>query len=278
MQVTVGECHPEKIQCMLGALQRAFQEHAFLPKGGDALTWRRGCLQSLPWVTAHFTHKPRAVTMKLWEPKIKNPKAVPRHPQNHVVWSRIVKCSVKSYVTGPSTKCYFNKVLFMWVLTHDKIEWTNSCEHLECHGLPVLFRPTSKRWFLNKKCKWSWICFIRCHVGIHVDFTFLDLYLAFEKIIYMAFYMPFGVFMNTMFLLVSPIVKGGGCQHGRSDALRPTYISIKVSLEVSLFWQIKCIFPSNMATCHAHIDWDPLVSHAKSMFGTSKDKVECPLW
>jgi hypothetical protein len=31
-------------------------------------------------------------------------------------------CSVKSYVTGPSTKCYFNECLFMRVLTHDKIE------------------------------------------------------------------------------------------------------------------------------------------------------------
>ena len=36
MQVTVGECHPW-IQCMLGALQSAFREPAFLPKGGDAL-------------------------------------------------------------------------------------------------------------------------------------------------------------------------------------------------------------------------------------------------
>ena len=37
MQVTVGECHPKKIQCMLGALQSAFREPAFSPKGGDAL-------------------------------------------------------------------------------------------------------------------------------------------------------------------------------------------------------------------------------------------------
>ena len=35
MQVTVGECHPKKIWCMLGALQSAFP--ALLPKGGDAL-------------------------------------------------------------------------------------------------------------------------------------------------------------------------------------------------------------------------------------------------
>ena len=30
---------------------------------------------------------------------------VPTHLQNHVVWSRTLKCSVKAYVTGPSTKC-----------------------------------------------------------------------------------------------------------------------------------------------------------------------------
>ena len=31
-------------------------------------------------------------------------------------------CSVKSYVTGPLTNCYFNEFPFMRVLTHDKIE------------------------------------------------------------------------------------------------------------------------------------------------------------
>ena len=68
-----------------------------------------------------FTHEPRAVTMKSWEPIRKCPKAVPRHLQNHVLWSRTLKCSVKSYVTGPSTKCYnFNELLFMRILTHDK--------------------------------------------------------------------------------------------------------------------------------------------------------------
>ena len=37
MQVTVGECHPKKNQCMLGSLQSVFREPTFLPKGGDAL-------------------------------------------------------------------------------------------------------------------------------------------------------------------------------------------------------------------------------------------------
>ena len=40
----------------------------------------------------------------------------------YVVWSRTLKCSVKSYVIGPSTQYYFNEYLFMRVLTHDKIE------------------------------------------------------------------------------------------------------------------------------------------------------------
>ena len=42
---------------------------------------------------------------RLWEPKRKCPKAV---LQNHVVWWRTFKCSVKLYVTGPSIKYYFN--------------------------------------------------------------------------------------------------------------------------------------------------------------------------
>ena len=42
----------------------------------------------------------KAVTMKLWEPKRKCPKAVPRHLQNHVVCSQTHNCSMKSYV-GP---------------------------------------------------------------------------------------------------------------------------------------------------------------------------------
>ena len=55
-------------------------------------------------------------------PKRKRPKAVTRHLQNCVVWLRFLECIVKSYVTGPSTKCYFNENLFMWVLTHDKVK------------------------------------------------------------------------------------------------------------------------------------------------------------
>ena len=75
-----------------------------------------------PITYGYLTHKPRAVTMKLWEPKRKCPKAVPRHLQTHAMWSRTLQCNVKSYVTGPSTKCYFNECQGTQVLTHDKIE------------------------------------------------------------------------------------------------------------------------------------------------------------
>ena len=67
------------------------------------------------YTKGHFTHEPRAVIVRLWEPKRKCPKAVPRHIHNHVVWSRTLECSVWSYVTGPSTKCYFGEILFIWV-------------------------------------------------------------------------------------------------------------------------------------------------------------------
>ena len=40
-------------------------------------------------------------------------KAVPRHFQNHVMWSRVLKCSAESYVIRPSSKYYFNEILFI---------------------------------------------------------------------------------------------------------------------------------------------------------------------
>ena len=58
-----------------------------------------------------------------------------------------LKCIVKSYVTGSLTKCYFNDI--MHVLTHDKIEYVNGCERLECMVSRCCVRPTSKRWFLR---------------------------------------------------------------------------------------------------------------------------------
>ena len=66
----------------------------------------------------HFTHEPRVVTMNFVRAQKKVSKGRPNTPPSCVVWSRIPKCSVKSYVTRPSTKCYFNKFLFMRILAH----------------------------------------------------------------------------------------------------------------------------------------------------------------
>jgi hypothetical protein len=60
-----------------------------------------------------------------WEPKRKCPKAILTHLQNHVRWSRTLKCSVKPNVTRPSTKCYFNNFLFIRILTPNTLEQEN---------------------------------------------------------------------------------------------------------------------------------------------------------
>ena len=96
------------------------------------------------WNKGHFTHEPRTMTMKLWELKRKCPKAVPRHLQNHVVWSQILKRSVKPYVTGPSTKCYFNEFLFMRIHTHD-INRIN--QRLSTFGVPWSPKPSTSKHF-----------------------------------------------------------------------------------------------------------------------------------
>ena len=63
-----------------------------------------------------------------------------------------LKCHVKSYVTGPSTKCYFNECVFMQVLTHDKIEqestealsflmadYISSCPLCSCQSMAIYY-------------------------------------------------------------------------------------------------------------------------------------------
>ena len=99
--------------------------------------------------------------MKLWQPKRKYPKVVPIHLQNHVVWSWTLKCSVKSYVTGPSTKCYFNE--FMSMIKYEswtfRVPWSLGFV-LGLHEEVVLENNPSDHE------TWS----VKCHVGIHVDF------------------------------------------------------------------------------------------------------------
>ena len=123
-------------------------------------------------LVGHFAHEPRFVTMKMWEPKRNCPKAVPWHFLNHVVWSWTLKCSVKSCVTGPSTRCHFNELLFMW----GPHTWKNRInQQLWVFGVPwsphFCIRAISKKWVFKKSPSdhetWS----IRCLVGNHANFT-----------------------------------------------------------------------------------------------------------
>ena len=79
------------------------------------------------------------------------------------MWSHALKCSVKSYAIGPSINCYFNEVVFMRILTHDKIKQTNGCE---CFGVPwspgfVLGLPPRGGFWKWSKWPWSMIHMIR---------------------------------------------------------------------------------------------------------------------
>jgi hypothetical protein len=128
--------------------------------------------------------------MNLWELKRKCPKVVPRLIQNHEKWSWTLKCSVKSYerrhnalycitghrdqyranglafmpvfntgvifsflksyVTGPSTNCYFKEFLFMRALTHDKGRINQRFFSVRGDTISrFCVRPTSKRCFLK---------------------------------------------------------------------------------------------------------------------------------
>ena len=61
--------------------------------------------------TSHTSHEPWPWNCESPKESVQSTsKGYPKTPpKNHVVWTRIPKCSVKPYVTGSSTKCYFNK-------------------------------------------------------------------------------------------------------------------------------------------------------------------------
>ena len=88
------------------------------------------------------SHEPRAVTMKLWEPKRKKvPKDCPKTPPK--------LCSV---VTDPQMEC---EAICGRAL--------NGCERLKCHYTQdVVFKNSPSDHETTS---------IGCHVGIHVDFT-----------------------------------------------------------------------------------------------------------
>jgi hypothetical protein len=104
-------------------------------------------------------------------PKEKCPMVVPRDLQNHVVWSWILKCSVEWYVTEPSTKCYFDDFLFMWILTHDKSRIYQWFWAFEMPWSPrfVLGLPQEVVFENSPSDHETWS--IWCHVGIYVYFT-----------------------------------------------------------------------------------------------------------
>ena len=117
-----------------------------------------------------FTHKSRAVTMKSWEPKRKCPKVVPRHIQNHVVWSWTLKCRWSHMWPGLQPNAISMNFIHAG-LTHDKIKQINGCERSECLGHRVLCQAYLQEVIFENNPSdhetWS----IWCHVGLHINFT-----------------------------------------------------------------------------------------------------------
>jgi hypothetical protein len=62
-----------------------------------------------------------------------------RHLQNHVVWSRILKCSVKSHATGHLNQMLLSMNFHLRKCSiNNNNNNNNNNEHSECHGLLVL--------------------------------------------------------------------------------------------------------------------------------------------
>ena len=126
--------------------------------------------------TSHTSQEPWPWNCE--SPKESVQKAIPTHLQNHVVCSRILKCSVMSYVTRPSTKCYFNEFPFMWVLTHDT---NRRNERMWEFGVPwspgfVLSLPPRGGFWEYVKWPWNMIYSMPCRMPrrfyIHLAFTY----------------------------------------------------------------------------------------------------------
>jgi hypothetical protein len=103
---------------------------------------------------AHFTHEPRPMTMKLWEPKRKCPKAVQTHLQNQVGWSRTLECSVEPYVMGPQPNA-ISMDFYLCGSSH-MIKQNKSMVVIVQSAVVSRFcvRPTFKRWFFEEQSKW----------------------------------------------------------------------------------------------------------------------------
>ena len=81
---------------------------------------RRGGGQCLPCIPPRTSRRLRANShTSPCDVHCESPnESVQRPSQDLVVCSQILRCSVKSYVTGPSIKCYFNDFYFMWFPSH----------------------------------------------------------------------------------------------------------------------------------------------------------------
>ena len=103
-----------------------------------------------PITKGHFTHEPRAVTMKLWEPTRKG--SVPRpsqtHLWNHAVLSRTLECGVKAICDRALNHMLF-RCIFYSSGSSCVIEWNKPTIVSVRIVVDSWFcvRPTSKRWF-----------------------------------------------------------------------------------------------------------------------------------
>ena len=122
-------------------------------RGWECTDWLGTPCEPALWATSVTSQEP-------WPWNCESPKEVskghPRHFQNHVVWSHALKCSAKSYVTGPSTKCYINESLLMhaphrrWIIIY---QWLWDFKVLWSPDFVLGLPPRSDFW---KQSKWPW--------------------------------------------------------------------------------------------------------------------------
>ena len=120
-------------------------------------------------IKGHFTHEPRAVTMRLWEPK----SSVPRPSQG----------TTKSMYCKVICDWALNQMLFQWISIHvvssHMIKYKKSTVMRFRSTMVSRFcvRSTSKRWFW-KYSKWPlnmihlMPCRNPCKLHIHLAFTY----------------------------------------------------------------------------------------------------------
>ena len=101
-------------------------------------------------------------------------KGRPKTPPNYVVWSWTLKCSVKSYMTGPSTKRDFNEIS----IHPGPHTWQNRTnQRLWAFGVPWspdVVSGLPPRGGFQKQSKWPWnlfhsrLCKNPCRLHIHL--------------------------------------------------------------------------------------------------------------